>query len=258
MLLLRRRVQIHRIANTLRLRCPLISAFTTPTSPILSTTSAPTPSTFSTFSTTTTTTTSPSHPAQSTQEKPLVNLNSSKSSSVSLSDASDANPLSLEDEMGRSDSLKRIATLARPEAVLIAKSVATLGVTSSITLLIPSVCGQVIDICLNDPNGVSPYLAAGGLLGLTAVAGAGVVLRSRWLAIAGNRIVARMRQQLFDATLSQDVAFFDRVPTGDLITRLAADTQMIQRAATVQVVSAMRSIVMAAGGTACLMYVVLL
>jgi ATP-binding cassette subfamily B (MDR/TAP) protein 10 len=60
--------------------------------------------------------------------------------------------------------------------------------------------------------------------------------------------------QLFDATLSQDVAFFDRVPTGDLVTRLAADTQMIQRAATVQVVAAMRSIIMGAGGTACLMY----
>lgn len=164
-------------------------------------------------------------------------------------------PLLLDDDekLGPSDSIRRIATLARPEASLIVKSVATLGVTSSITLLIPSVCGQVIDVCLTDPNGVSPYMAAGGLLGLTAVAGAGVVLRSRWLAIAGNSIVARMRRQLFDATIAQDVAFFDRVPTGDLVTRLAADTQMIQRAATTQVVSAMRSVVMAAGGTACLM-----
>ena len=81
------------------------------------------------------------------------------------------------------------------------------------------------------------------------------MLRSRWLAIAGNRIVARMRRQLFNATLSQDIAFFDRVPTGELVTRLAADTQMIQRAATVQVVAAMRSLIMGAGGTACLMYV---
>ena len=73
---------------------------------------------------------------------------------------------------------------ARPETSLILKSVATLGITSSITLLIPTVCGKVIDLCINDPTGVSPYYAAGGLLGLTAVAGAGVVLRSRWLAIA--------------------------------------------------------------------------
>ena len=164
-------------------------------------------------------------------------------------------PVLTDDTMDSSDSLRRVGRLARPEASLIAKSVATLGITSSITLLIPSACGQVIDICINDPTGFSPYYAAGGLLSLTAIAGGGVVLRSRWLAIAGNRIVARMRRQLFNATLSQDIAFFDRVPTGDLVTRLAADTQMIQRAATVQVVAAMRSLIMGAGGTACLMYV---
>jgi len=162
--------------------------------------------------------------------------------------------LLLDDELDRGDSLQRIARLARPEASLIAKSVATLGITSSVTLLIPSVCGHVIDMCINDPSGISPYYAAGGLLGLTAIAGGGVVLRSRWLSVAGNRIVARMRRQLFDATLAQDVAFFDRVPTGDLVTRLAADTQMIQRAATVQVVSAMRSLIMGLGGTGCLLY----
>ena len=162
--------------------------------------------------------------------------------------------LLLDDDLDRGDSLQRIARLARPEASLIAKSVATLGITSSVTLLIPSVCGHVIDMCINDPSGISPYYAAGGLLGLTAIAGGGVVLRSRWLSVAGNRIVARMRRQLFDATLAQDVAFFDRVPTGDLVTRLAADTQMIQRAATVQVVSAMRSLIMGLGGTGCLLY----
>jgi ATP-binding cassette subfamily B protein len=162
--------------------------------------------------------------------------------------------VSVEENVNRSDSILRVAKLAQPELPLILKSVATLGVTSSISLFIPSVCGQIIDMCLKDPTGVSPYYAAGGLLGLTAVAGAGVVLRSRWLAVAGNRIVARMRQQLFDAIARQDIAYFDRVPTGDLVTRLAADTQMIQRAATNQVVAGMRSIVMGVGGTACLMY----
>ena len=99
------------------------------------------------------------------------------------------------EEISRSDSIRRVSSLAKPEASLIAKSVATLGITSSITLLIPSACGQIIDICINNPAGFSPYYAAGGLLTLTAIAGGGVVLRSRWLAIAGNRIVARMRRE---------------------------------------------------------------
>jgi hypothetical protein len=99
------------------------------------------------------------------------------------------------EEISRSDSIRRVSSLAKPEASLIAKSVATLGITSSITLLIPSACGQIIDICISNPAGFSPYYAAGGLLTLTAIAGGGVVLRSRWLAIAGNRIVARMRRE---------------------------------------------------------------
>ena len=68
------------------------------------------------------------------------------------------------------------------------------SITSSITLLIPTVVAGELLICASmTPTGVSPYYAAGGLLGLTAVAGAGVVLRSRWLAIAGNRPLQRMR-----------------------------------------------------------------
>ena len=66
--------------------------------------------------------------------------------------------------------------------------------------------------------------------------------------------MARMRSQLFDATVAQELEFFDRTRTGDLVTRLSADTQMVQKAATSQVVAALRSMFMASGASALLIY----
>jgi hypothetical protein len=42
---------------------------------------------------------------------------------------------------------------------------------------------------------LSPLVLASGLFGLSALAGGGVYLRSLWLAQAGNRIVARLKQR---------------------------------------------------------------
>ena len=65
------------------------------------------------------------------------------------------------------------------------------------------------------------------MFGLTATAGLGVFARSFMLNVAGNRIVSRMRRQLFASILSQESAFFDRHKTGDLISRLANDSYFL-------------------------------
>jgi ATP-binding cassette subfamily B protein len=95
-----------------------------------------------------------------------------------------------------------------------------------------------------DPAGRS---RAFGLFGLTAVAGAGVFARSLMLTKAGKRIVARMRRQLFASVLAQEVSFFDKINTGDLISRLTADAQMIQAAVTTQAVGTLRGVIMSVG-----------
>ncbi len=41
---------------------------------------------------------------------------------------------------------------------------------------------------------------------------------------AGERLVARVRQQLFEALVMQDIAFYDSAKTGELMNRLSADT----------------------------------
>ena len=161
-------------------------------------------------------------------------------------------------------SLYRLMELSRQEWKLIALSAATLGVTSSITLLFPYASGQVIDITIaaaNASDGIapasnamSPLVMAGGLFGLTAVAGLGVYVRSLLLAQAGNRVVARLKQRLFASILQQESAFLDKQTTGDLMSRLSADAQEVEYAVTHQAVSALRGLVMTIGSAAMLLY----
>ena len=62
-----------------------------------------------------------------------------------------------------------------------------------------------------------------------------------WLyVLAGQRLVARLRCDLFRALTIQEIAFFDKNRTGDLISRLSSDTQVIQDAVTVNVSMALR------------------
>ena len=152
------------------------------------------------------------------------------------------------------DSLWRIMELARPEWPWIAMSTATLGVTSSVTLLLPYASGQVIDISMSPDNGMSPILMATGLFALTATSATGVYLRSLWLAKAGNRIVARFKQQLYASLITQDAAFIEKQTTGDLLSRLSADAQLIQSAVTTHTVSGVRAMVMSTGAATMLLY----
>ena len=153
------------------------------------------------------------------------------------------------------DSLYRLVELSRREWKLVSLSAATLGVTSSVTLILPFASGQVIDYTISSPdNGLSPMILAGGLFGLSAMAGAGVYLRSLWLARAGNRIVARLKQKLFASVLLQESAFLDEQTTGDLLSRLSADAQLVQSAVTHQAVAGLRGMVMTIGSASMLLY----
>ena len=149
-----------------------------------------------------------------------------------------------------SNTFRQLADLARPEWSLIGLSIGTLGVTSSVTMLLPFCSGQVIDYTIqNGQSGISPLVWAGGLLGLTCLSAGGVYLRNVWLGRAGNRIVARLKQRLLESLLRQEVAFFDKSTTssGDLLSRLSADTGLVQATLTTQTVAGLRSAIMTLG-----------
>lgn len=64
----------------------------------------------------------------------------------------------------------------------------------------------------------------------------------------GNRIVKRLREKLFHSITSQEIAFFDKTRTGELINRLSADTTLVGQSVTNNISDGLRSVTQAAGG----------
>ena len=61
---------------------------------------------------------------------------------------------------------------------------------------------------------------------------AGGAIRGIIIAIAGERVVARLRNSLYAHLLSMEMGFFDKKKSGDLVSRLGNDTALIQTATT--------------------------
>lgn len=66
---------------------------------------------------------------------------------------------------------------------------------------------------------------------------------------AGQRIVNRLRVALFAAVLKQEVAFFDKTRTGELVNRLSADAALLGRSVTENLSDGLRAVAQASVGT---------
>lgn len=97
-------------------------------------------------------------------------------------------------------------------------------------------------------------LAAGVLVAAFLVQSIFSMLRSWLFTVAGERIVATLRHDLFRAIMRQDVAFFDERRTGELTNRLASDTTVLQNTVTVNVSMALRHALGAIGAIGMLVW----
>merc|ERR1719384_2772522 len=67
----------------------------------------------------------------------------------------------------------------------------------------------------------------------------------KWLAleVAGERVVARLRKQLFSSIISQEIGMFDVTKTGELVNRLSADTTILKSACTTQIAQTLQAVI---------------
>src|SRR5438874_2329253 len=82
--------------------------------------------------------------------------------------------------------------------------------------------------------------AALGLLAVFLVQGVFGAVRAYLFTTSGERVVARLRRDLYAAIIRQEIAFFDEQRTGELTNRLAADTTVLQQAVSVNVSMGLR------------------
>lgn len=128
----------------------------------------------------------------------------------------------------------------------------SLVVASGIVLLYPQAARIVVDDVLGDGADYDLTIVGVVLLGLFLVQSIFVGLRHYLFSVVGDRVVADLRKSLYGAIIDREIGFFDSSRTGELTSRLASDTQLVQNAVTNNLSMALRYGVQAVGGLAIL------
>ncbi|KZV46853.1 ABC transporter B family member 27 [Dorcoceras hygrometricum] len=144
----------------------------------------------------------------------------------------------------------RVFLLAKPDAGKLIIATVALLIASTSSLLVPKFGGRVIDIVSRNLNtraerdeawdDVKQTILA---IFLVVVVGSVCTALRTWLfSSASERVVARLRKQLFGHLIQQEIAFFDVTRTGELLSRLSEDTQIIKSAATTNLSESLRNV----------------
>lgn len=144
----------------------------------------------------------------------------------------------------------RVLLLAKPDAgVLIIATVALL-IASTSSLLIPKFGGAIIDIVSRVVRTPEEQAKAWSdvrktvlaIVSIVVVGSLSTALRAWLFSSTSERVVARLRKNLFSHLIQQEIAFYDVTRTGELLSRLSEDTQIIKNAATTNLSEALRNV----------------
>ncbi|HEY9900551.1 MAG TPA: ABC transporter ATP-binding protein [Pantanalinema sp.] len=125
--------------------------------------------------------------------------------------------------------LRRLSRELRPHGAQLATTLLLVAVAALSQALVPWLIGRAID-------GPIMHRDAGGLLSImllmlaVSVAG-GLASRAQMIQIGGTgqRILASLRDRLFDKLQSLPIAFFDRQAKGDLMSRVSSDVDTLNQ-----------------------------
>ncbi|KAJ6203166.1 hypothetical protein J3E72DRAFT_231795 [Bipolaris maydis] len=155
----------------------------------------------------------------------------------------------------------RLISIARPELGSLSWAFIFLLIGSGISLSVPFSIGKILDAATSTENtdgllfGMTPslfYFALAGVLTTGAAFNFGRIIILR---IVGERIVARLRSQLYRKTFIQNAEFFDANRVGDLISRLGSDTIIVGKSITQNLSDGLRALVSGAAGFAMMGFV---
>jgi ATP-binding cassette subfamily B protein len=144
--------------------------------------------------------------------------------------------------------LRRLLPFLKPYRLSIAAALIALIASSSASLLIPPAIRGMIDHGFNraDADRIGQYFLA--LIGVAAVLGIATAIRFYFVTWLGERVIADIRKAVFDHVLSLTPSFFEVTRTGEVLSRLTADTTLIQTVVGSSASIAARNLVMLTGG----------
>ncbi|MCI5064668.1 ABC transporter ATP-binding protein/permease [bacterium] len=158
-----------------------------------------------------------------------------------------------ESRTGEKKSLTRlidVLRLAWPYRGTLTKAMIALLFAGAINLSIPELLRRLLNSASFDILMDYPLTIGAALTGIFAIQGIAFFLRSYWFGVVGHAVVFDLREQLYRSLLRKPLSFFDEQRTGDLISRINADTNMVQDVVSTRISVCIRYIVQVVFGIA--------
>jgi ATP-binding cassette subfamily B multidrug efflux pump len=119
---------------------------------------------------------------------------------------------------------KRILPYLRPHILPLSMAVSLVFVSAGVSLYSPKLLGRIVDEALVPKNQTLLWQLGFLYIGLELLRLAAVFTQSYWLQKIGQVVMQDIRSDLFGRLLHMPVSFFDKNPSGKLVTRVTNDT----------------------------------
>ena len=138
---------------------------------------------------------------------------------------------------------RRLFGYLRPHLLLFSVAIIALIIGSAAGLLLPLVIGGLVGevVSAGDSGGLDQLSLM--LLGLAIVMAISAFAQTWSLGVIGERIVARLRAQLFERLVSLELDFYVRRRVGELISRLSSDVTQVRTMLTQTITSLLSSLI---------------
>lgn len=143
--------------------------------------------------------------------------------------------------------MRGLMPFIRPYRAMVVAAGFALTLTAMLSLALPLAVRRVIDGFSADSDALlNQYFAAA--LGVALLLALGTGLRYYLVTRLGERVVADIRKAVYDRMIGMSPAFFERIMTGEVLSRITTDTTLILSVIGSSVSVALRNVLIFVGG----------
>ena len=149
----------------------------------------------------------------------------------------------------REGALGALWPFVRPYRGQMVLALVALVLTSAISLILPLAARRVVDNFDDGAGLLDKYF--GAALMIVALLALGTAARYFFVTRLGERVVADIRKAVYARVITLSPAFFERVMTGEILSRITTDTTLIQSVVGSSLSIALRNMLILAGAWRC-------
>lgn len=153
----------------------------------------------------------------------------------------------------RLKSLRALWPFLAPYRLLMLAALAALTATATVSLILPLAVRRVVDN-FNTEDGALLDQYFGAALLIAALLATGTALRYALVTRLGERVVTDIRKAVFDKVIGLSPSFYEKVMTGEVLSRITTDTTLILSVIGSSISIALRNVLLFVGGIVLMLF----